>query len=290
MVNAGTSRLRSRRIEDCDFDSVAALLARGFGGRRKPSFWAGVFERLRGREVPAELPKYGYMLETNGTAVGAILQIFSQPKAGNGTARCCVSSWYVEPEFRGYAPLLSAQALKHKNVTYLNISSAPHTRRIAEMQGYSRYVDGIFVAVPLFSRAPAVRPVVQDARTDPAAPFEAEERALLAEHAGFGCVSLWCSTPERAYPFVFRPRLVKGFIPCAQLIYCRDIADAVRFARPLGAQLAKRGLPFLVIDANQPVPGLVGKFFDGVMPKFFKGPERPRIGDLAYTETALFGL
>ena len=54
---------------------------------------------------------------------------------------------YVDPAFRSYAALLVSQALKHKNVTYLNISAAPHTRRIADVHGYTRYSDGTFVAV-----------------------------------------------------------------------------------------------------------------------------------------------
>jgi hypothetical protein len=34
----------------------------------------------------------------------------------------------------------------------------------------------------------------------------------------------------------------------------------------------------------------MGKYFDGVAPKYFKGPTRPRLGDLAYTEAAMFGM
>jgi len=39
---------------------------------------------------------------------------------------------------------------------------------------------------------------------------------------------------ERAYPFVFRRRWIRGIVPYAQLIYCSDVADFVRFAGPLG--------------------------------------------------------
>ena len=116
------------------------------------------------------------------------------------------------------------------------------------------------------------------------------QRDLLVEHAGYGCISLWCATPERAYPFVFRPRIVKSVISCAQLIYCRDVADVARFAGPIGRYLALRGRPFVIIDANGPIPGLIGKYFDDTMPKYFRGPARPRLGDLAYTEAALFGV
>ena len=49
------------------------------------------------------------------------------------------------------------------------------------------------------------------------------------------------------------------------------------------------GANFVVIDAVGPMPGLPGFYLPG-RPKYFKGPERPRLGDLAYTEAALFGM
>jgi hypothetical protein len=120
--------------------------------------------------------------------------------------------------------------------------------------------------------------------------FDPFEQETLTQHAAHGCISIWCATAERAYPFVFRPRLVKGFVPCAQLIYCRDIADFGRFAGPIGRYLALRGRPVVIVDANEPIPGLVGVFRRGSKPKYFKGPQRPRLGDLAYTEYAILGV
>jgi hypothetical protein len=74
-----------------------------------------------------------------------------------------------------------------------------------------------------------------------------------------------------------------------QLIYCRDIRDFVRFAAPLGRFLALRGGLIVMIDANDPVPGLVGMFFRDTMPKYFRG-QAPHLGDLAYTEIAVLGV
>ena len=114
--------------------------------------------------------------------------------------------------------------------------------------------------------------------------------ALLVEHAGYGCLSVWCEAQGQTYPFVFRPRLLKGFVPCAQLIYCRELGDFVRFARPIGRFLAMRGRPLVIINADGPIPGLAGKYLGEKMPAYFKGPDRPRWGDLAYTEAAMFGV
>src|SRR5262249_30054145 len=153
--------------------------------------------------------------------------------------------------------------------------SVARTRPILLAQGYTCYAKGVFLAAlppHLFARAPRARMVPADGT--PNAPFEAFERQLLLDHAGYGCTALWCDTDGRAYPFVFRRRSLRG-VPCAQLVYCRDVADCVRFAGPLARYLTLRGRPLLLIDANDPIPGLIGKYFHDTMPRYFRGPQRP---------------
>jgi hypothetical protein len=289
MVSA-LPEIRCRQIEQDDVAAVAELFIRGFTNRSR-QFWYHALDQLTRREPPRDLPKYGYLLETNGVTVGAILLICSEMRSGGTvTPRCNLSSWYVDPPYRVYAPLLVSHALRHKDVTYLNVSAAPHTWPIIEAQGFSRYSEGIFICVPALARAAANKTEVFDAKHRPAVAFEPFEQEILQQHAEHGCISLWCATAEQAFPFVFRPRLAKGFIPCAQLIYCRDIADFARFAGPIGRYLALRGRSLVVVDANGPIPGLVGIFRRGSKPKYFKGPQRPRLGDLAYTEYAILGV
>ena len=50
-----------------------------------------------------------------------------------------------------------------------------------------------------------------------------------------------------------------------------------------------RGLPLIVIDANGPVKDRIGWDSEGA-PKYFKGPDPPRLVDIAYSERALFGV
>jgi hypothetical protein len=287
---ATVSRIRSRQIGESDIPAVAGLLSKGFQSR-PARFWSHVLTGLGERSAPAGLPKYGYLLEAEGTVVGAILLIFATVPGSDGNRiRCNVSSWFVEPTCRSYASLLVSKAMGRQNVTYLNITPAPHTLSIVRAQGYSQYSRGIFVALPALQfnwRGAHVRAVNADDRQ--LADVDSFEYELLVDHARYGCMSLLCETPDRAYPFVFRPRVHKG-IACAQLVYCRNLDDFVRFAGPIGRFLAVRGRPLVVIDSNDPIPGLIGRYFDGRMPKYFKGPDRPRLGDLAYTETAMFGM
>jgi len=285
-------KVRCRQINDSDVDGVGDLLTRGFRIRSR-NYWRRALASLGSHPTPAGLPKYGYLLESDGAPVGVILLIFSSIPGHDAAAmRCNVSSWYVEPAFRGHAALLISQAIKHKNVTYVNISPAMHTRPIVEAQGFARYTTGQFVAAPMLSRArgdDGAKVLGVDDMV-PNVPFEPSERDLLGLHRDYGCLALWCVTAERAYPFVLMPRRVKGFIPCVQLIYCRSIEDFVRLAQPIGRYLAKRGRPLVIVDANGPIDGLVGWYLDGKAPKYFKGPQRPRLGDLAYTEAVMFGL
>ncbi len=113
---------------------------------------------------------------------------------------------------------------------------------------------------------------------------------LLEAQAGYGCIAICCKAPDRIRPFVFVPRLIKGKIPCVQLAYCRNLTDLVEVAGSLGRYLLRLGRPFVLIDANGPIPGIPGKYFPGAMPKYYMGAEPPVVGDLTETETTILGI
>jgi hypothetical protein len=280
-----------REIAATDFEAVAALLARGFPNR-KSTRWLRSLERLDRHRQPPGLPKYGYVMEKGGSAVGVVLTIFAFVRTGGANGmRCNPCAWYVEPAFRAYAGLLFARALEQKEITYLNVSAAPHTERLIEALGFTRYCSGSFIAFPLLNVLGGERSVrIFDADYRPPIGCDQAEHELLLQHAEYGCISLWCATPERAYPFIFHRRLVKGCIPCAQLIYCRAIEDLVRFAAPIGRCLARRAILAVIIGANGPVPGLTGVFRSGILPRYFKGAQPPSLADVAYTEFAVLGV
>jgi hypothetical protein len=283
-----------REIAAADFEAVAALLARGFPNR-KPALWLRSLQQLDRHRQPPGLPKYGYVMEASGAAVGVILTIFALVRSGGATSmRCNPCAWYVEPAFRAYAGLLFARALEQKQVTYVNVSAAPHTERLIEALGFARYCSGSFVAMPLLDPASGERGAkvfdATDGRYRPPKDVDACEHELLLRHAEYGCISVWCATAERRYPFVFHRRLVKGCLPCAQLIYCRAVEDFARLAAPIGRFLARRAIFFVIVGSNGPVPGLIGTFRPGILPRYFKGPQAPSLADVAYTEFAVLGV
>jgi len=77
--------------------------------------------------------------------------------------------------------------------------------------------------------------------------------------------------------------------PAMQLIYCRDIADYVQCAGAIGRTLIRRGKISVILDSNEPLPGLVGFYSAARGRKYFKCPHRPRLADLTDTELVVYG-
>jgi hypothetical protein len=267
-------------------EAVAELLGRGLG--YKSSYFLDLIEVMRQHDTPRDCPRFGYLLEDTGAVVGAILLIFSTSgKRKAEPLRCHITGWYVEPTYRAFATLFFRNILKRKDVSFLNISARPQTHPIISAQGFTKYSSGQFLAVPLlqFGTRVAGATVVRFEEKSGGC-FDSEDFDIMAAHNKFGCICIWCVTADRAYPFIFRQRFLKGFLPGVQLIYCPNIETFVRFSYPLGMYLASLGNFFVVTDANGRIPGLFGIYFDGMEPRYYQGP-KPRIGDLAFTERAM---
>jgi hypothetical protein len=287
-------KIRCREISAADLDAVADLLTRGFAGRSR-EYWTQGLRRQAARDVPDGYPRYGYMLHNDGLPVGVLLLLYTSKIDGGVPAILCnLSSWYVEPAFRNYAPMLTKIAQRHKEVTYFNISPATWTWPIIEAQGFNTYCNGLFFSVPALSRvAPGMTVEIVSPDAGRIEGLSDAEVELLTRHARYGCLSLVCRTRgENPVPFILLPmRIRRGLFapPAMQLIYCRDIAEYVQCAGAIGRALLRRGKFGVMLDANGPVPGVVGIYSGARGRKYFKGPHRPRLADLTDTELVLYG-
>ena len=283
--------IRCREIGRADLAVVADLLTRGFKGRSR-DYWMEGLRRTSVREVPEGFPRFGYMLDHEGKPVGVLLLIYTARDDAGGTCiRCNVSSWYVEPAFRNYAPMLTKVAQRHKHVTYLNISPAHWTRSTIEAQGFRAYCDGLFFSFPaLSSSAKGMHVEVVQKDAEAIDGLSKADVALLARHAAYGCLSLVCRADGRAIPFVLQPMRTRRIaLPAMQLIYCRDVADYVACAGAIGRLLLRRGRISVALDANGRIRDLVGLYRERHGRKYFKGPQRPRLADLSDTELVIYG-
>jgi hypothetical protein len=283
-----------REIQESDLEATADLLTRGFVHRSR-EYWMRGLRRQSARSLPEGSPRYGYLLESEGKPVGCLLLIYSTKMIDGNTATCCnVSSWYVDAEFRNYAALFASMTQKRKDITYFNVTPAVPTWPILEAQGFKTYCRGLYFSLPVLSRRGGgmqVEAVAPDTAAIPGMPDD--ELAMLKRHAGYGCLSLVCRTAKEPIPFIFFPlRKRRGIIPLPvlQLGFCREITDYVRCAGAIGRYLLRRGRPIVILDANGPIADLAGLYSEARGRKYFKGPARPRLGDLADTELAIFGM
>jgi hypothetical protein len=285
---------RVREILESDLEAVADLLTRGFVHRSR-DYWMRGLQRQGARSLPQGSVRFGYLLENQGLPVGCLLLIYSTKTIdGEAATFCNVSSWYVDPAFRNYAALFASMTQKRKDVTYFNVTPAVPTWPILEAQGFATYCRGLHFSVPAFARSErgskveAVTPDTPDVVGLPEADFD-----MLKRHADYGDLSLVCHTAQGPLPFIFLPlRKRRGIIPLPgmQLGYCRNMDDYIHCAGAIGRYLLRRGKPVIIIDANGPLFGLRGVYTEARGRKYFRGPHRPRLGDLADTELAIYGM
>lgn len=289
MTDSASRGVVCRPIEERDLPGVVDCLARSFPERAR-DYWTRGLAAIGRLPRVDDHPPYGRLLEAGGKVVGVMLQIFST-REGAPTARCNLSSWCADAEVRGYAHALHARSVARRDVVYLNISAAPHTLGALKAVGYRCYSQGQFLFAPVLSRgAPGARVVAFAEDSPEAQGLSAAERRLLADHAAFGCLALIGVADGAATPFVFQPRAIwRDRIPCLHVIYCRDPGELAIFSGALGRHFARRGRFLFVLDANEAVAGLAGRFFPGREARYFKGAEAPKPWDLAYTELVLLG-
>lgn len=279
-----------RPIEETDWNGVIDCLRRGFPDRPR-RHWEEALSRMAQRPPVCDFPRYGYALLSESQVVGVMLTLFfRQTGLEEAPLRCNLSSWTVDERFRSYAGKLIMAAMRHREATFLSITPAPVTLKVTEGLRFQRFANGQQVFLPLLSHVKAPTKVVV-ARSGAAELdlLPEGERTILLEHANFGCDALICVMDDMAYPFVFKSRRVlRGLLPCSQVIYCRSPAALGQCAGALGRYLLRKGRLLGIVDANAPVPGLFGRYFPEVGPKYYKGPNPPFAGDLAFTEFVLF--
>lgn len=268
------SRVHCRPIAESDLNGLADLLTRGFPATRR-STWINGFARWQQMPTVEGVPRYGYLLDGGVGPVGVILLISSR-RGGQIIAN--LSSWYVEPQWRTHSTMLIGLATKLKHITYLNASPAAHTWRTLQTQGFTPYNFGRSAVFALPGRG----------HVSEAIPDELPEAQLLHDHRKMGWISLVVDKDGIVSPFVFKPRMLdRPPMPVMDVMFTRSPDDFRRCASALARHFLRSGSLGFLIDGD--MEGHLSHYVEGKEPRYFKGPYRPVLGDLAYTEKAIFG-
>jgi hypothetical protein len=289
------AKTRCRIIEESDLDAVIGLLRAGFADRSE-AYWRNGLAHHRAQPLPDGVPRYGYLMERDGEAVGVLLALYRVIEDEAGThLRCNLSSWYVKPEYRSLGTLLDGFAMRDRSVTYVNVSPAPQTWAMHKARGFKTICAGQMLALPLLGRHRGRARAVSPATLALLPPAEAR---LVADHVSYGCLGLVWSHGPVAGALLFQRRAIKVLpgrfawlrFPGLQLVYHSPNLDLAACLGAVGRHLMlRRGMPWFVLDALERCADIPGRYFPGRAPKFARGPNPPVAGDLSYTEIVLFG-
>ena len=207
VLGAMPEGLVCRLIEEADWQAVIDCLQRGFPGRSR-QHWMHALRRIGDLPAAGNFPRYGYILDHAGSIVGVMLTLyFRHGGTDEGSVRCNLSSWTVDPAFRTYAGKLIMAALRQRDVTFLSVTPAPVTRKVVEALRFKRFADGQHAFLPALSPV-RTRSRVVNAHADAPELMQLleHERHILLKHAALGCDALMCITDRSVTPFVFKTR------------------------------------------------------------------------------------
>ena len=274
-----------REITDADLEAVRKLLVEGFPGRSN-DYWKKGLTNLGSLPLVEGFPRYGYLVDADHAPQGVLLTITSD--RGVAGVRTSFSSWYVRERYRHLALLLFRHALQLKNTTFLNPSPSDHVVPIVKAFGFEPYTAGmVMLDVRTAMRGRSARGTVRRLGVDDLADLAERERQVADDHLRMGCDVLRLQTDARDGLLIHRRKWIKRSLPCSQAILA-DPELMIELAGPVMRALAGRGSLLALCDVGQTEKPATGRVFPRGI-RYFKGAAPPPVGDLSYSELAVFG-
>ena len=209
---------RIRVVDDRDAGKVCELLNAGFHHKLP---WYRMFEHRWQHDV---MPR-GFVLTDNDKIVGFI-GLICVPRVFSGKSGlvCNLSSWYVEPEYRGWSNALLAAATQFEGVTYTSLTPGPIARRILLAMGFSP-LDKESHYLPPFLQVATLR---GDAQLifDPVEmrPMLSESRQrVMDDHCRYDCLPMLLIDGDESAFAIFRRRVFRRrfyHVPYSEMLYC----------------------------------------------------------------------
>ena len=274
-----------REITEDDLEAVRELLVEGFP-LRSDDYWTKGLTNLRSLPRVEGFPRYGYLVDEDHAPQGLLLTITSD--RGVEGARTHFSSWYVRDGYRKFALLLLRHALELKNTTFVNPSPSDYILPILKTFGFEPYTAGMLMLdLRAAMRGRSSRGAVRRIGIGELADLSEREGRIAEDHLRLGCDVLRLETDVRAGLLIHRRKWIKRWLPCSQAILA-DPELLIELAGPVIRALASRGSLLALCDVDQAANPAIGRVFpQGI--RYFKGPAPPPVGDLSYSELAVFG-
>jgi hypothetical protein len=232
-----------------------------------------------------DLGPIGQLLMKGDDAVGVLLTIRSR-LLETGRTVVNLSSWYVEPSSRWFAPRMLQMATSSDEDIFTDLTPSPEACRLNERLGFTTVTNcTLFYPLPLKAFGPArarLRPLAEV----PQGTLSAATRDMLEDHARFGCIVAVMEADGSHYPLVFLKTITKR-LPSARLIYCEDRQVAQKHISAIARHLLGKGRLALTMAASDGKRDAGGFAILKSSPIQVKGAWNPRFINETYSELVL---
>ncbi|WP_421403193.1 hypothetical protein [Agrobacterium fabrum] len=227
----------------------------------------------------------GQLLMKGDDAAGVLLTIRSRlPDTGRVIVN--LSSWYVEPSCRWFAPRMLQMASSDENELFTDLTASPEASKLNERLGFHTVTDcTLFYPLPLSAFRPAGARLHPLTRTT-AETLSSEICEMLEDHARLGCIVAILEAEGRAYPLVFLKTTTRK-LPSARLIYCEDRQIAQRHLPAIARHLLGKGrlaLTMAAVEKDRRAGGFAAHKFAPIQ---VKGAWNPQFINETYSELVL---
>lgn len=264
--------------------AAVALLTKGFP-EKSEAFWSRGLSFVNAHHARLNFGEIGQLLMKGDDAVGVLLTIKSRlPDEDRMVVN--LSSWYVEPSSRWFAPRMLQMASSSQEETFTDLTPSPEACKLNERLGFSTVTD-YTLFYPLLPKAlgPA-RARLRPLADVPPGALPAAMRDMLEDHARFGCMVAVMEADGRHHPLVFLKTMTKR-LPTARLIYCEDRQLAQRHISAIARHLLRKGRLAMTMAASDEERDAGGFAVLKSAPMQVKGVWNPRFINETYSELVL---
>jgi len=276
--------LRIVPIDNGNRVAAVALLTKGFP-EKSEAFWSRGLSFVNAHHARLNFGEIGQLLMKGDDAVGVLLTIKSRlPDEDRMVVN--LSSWYVEPSSRWFAPRMLQMASSSQEETFTDLTPSPEACKLNERLGFSTVTD-YTLFYPLLPKAlgPA-RARLRPLADVPPGALPAAMRDMLEDHARFGCMVAVMEADGRHHPLVFLKTMTKR-LPTARLIYCEDRQLAQRHISAIARHLLRKGRLAMTMAASDEERDAGGFAVLKSAPMQVKGVWNPRFINETYSELVL---
>jgi acetoacetyl-CoA synthetase len=207
-----------RPVRATDIEPLCAFLHRGFSTRIPVAAWRLLFDY----KWLEEKPNLGFLLVAGGEIRGFVGMLYARRLIQGKTALVCnLSSFYVQPDYRGWSFALLVHALRDETVCYTSLTPSRTVAQMCEAMGFS-YIDRNKIILPpllnlITLRGPSPR-IISDPEQVRAL-LDGEQRRIFDDHAPYDCLQLVLQSESKSAYLVVKRRTMER-LPVSDLLYC----------------------------------------------------------------------